>query len=194
MPDFFNTCDVTGDLTETEVTTGYMPMQPHISRETASPLTLTTSWQRLDLSTSTANTFGATAGPSKLVDWDATNKYFTFNDNTTRNYLATINLKTTMTGITLAPLTSPIYVQFRFVVPDGNGPGSPYFFPFTNSDGYMDLQEVAYNSSMRHQRLTPITSNAMKRATGVGCEVRINANPLTGSVQIPFFSVYMFGA
>lgn len=50
------------------------------------------------------------------------------------------------------------------------------------------------SAGVRHQQLTPITSDANKRATGVGVDVRISATPLTGTVTLPFFSIYMFGA
>ncbi len=197
MPNFFNTCDQAempaGVVTKIEVETGYMPQQPKIFREIAAPVNLTTSFQRIDLATENANTF-QNLGTKKLVDWDSGSKLFTFNDTTTRNYIATLNLKATLTGVVLPPLLAPVYVQFRFVVPDGNGPGVPYYFPFSTGDGYMDLQEMAYNAPMRHQRLTPITSDANKRATGVGCEARINALPLTGTVALSYFSIYMFGA
>lgn len=181
-------------LTDEDVTSGQMPPQPRIFREISSGITLTTTFQRLNLATLTANTFPLVDGSERLVDWDATGKYLTFNSGVTQNYIAALNGKVTMSGITVPPLAAPIFVQFRFVVPDGVSPGVDYYFPFSTGDGYMDLQMVSHNSSMRHQQLTPITSDAIKRATGVGCEARISANPLTGTCTLPYFSVYMFGA
>ena len=197
MPDFFNTCDKVempaGVVTELEVEEGYLPQQPKIVREIAAPVNLTATFQRLDLATLTQNTFPV-VGANKLVDWNPTSKLLTFNNTMTQNYIAAINMKASMTGIVLPPLLAPVYIQFRFVVPDGNGPGVPYYFPFATGDGFMDIQEMAYNAPMRHQRLTPITSDASKRATGVGCEARVNALPLTGTASISFFSIYMFGS
>jgi hypothetical protein len=189
----FEDVDMSAALTEAEVAAGQVPPQPVIFRQTSGSVTLTTNWQRLDLATQNVNSFPGTS-PAKTVDWDATNKLFTFNAATTRNYIATLNARVQMSGITLAPLATPIYVQYRFVVPNGVSPGVDFFFPFSTTDGFLDLQEVPYNSTMRHQRLTPITADASKRANGVGCEMRINANPLTGSVSVTHFSLYMFGS
>lgn len=195
MPNSFNTCDVVQDaLTDQEVIDGWMPPQPKIYREITTPVVLSTSFQRLDLSVNNANTFTNGLGGKKLVDWDATNKLFTFNDTTTRNYIAALNLKLTTSGVLVTPIVAPVYVQFRFVVPDGVSPGVDYYFPFSTGDGFMDLQEVAFNGTRRHQRLTPVTSDANKRATGVGCEVRTSALTLTGSLTVAAFSVYLFGA
>lgn len=201
MPNYFNTCDVipaltalqSEALTETEYATGYVPQQPKHVRQIASTVTLTTTFQRLDLATLTANTFPS-VGSELLTDWDATNKLLTFNDSTTRNYMVALNAKTSASGIVAPPLAAPVYMQFRFVVPDGVSPGVDYYFPHATGDGYIDLQEITYNTPMRHQQVTPVTSDANKRATGVGCDVRLSAAPLTGTVTLPFFSIYMFGA
>ncbi len=185
--------DMSAALTEAEIAAGAVPPQPVMFRQAASNITLTTSWQRIDMATLTVNSFPLMTS-TRRVDWDATNKLITFNDTVTRNYVTALNARVQMSGITLAPLVTPIYAQFRFIVPNGNGPGVDYFFPFSTTDGFLDLQEVAYNATMRHQRLTPVTSDAMKRTNGVGCEMRINANPLSGTVVITHFSLYLFGS
>lgn len=200
MPDLFNTCDKVavppGVVTVTDVASGYMVPQPKIYRELSSGVTLTTSWQRLDLATlvggASGNSFAGTS-PNKLVDWNPTSKLLTFNSGVTQNYIATLNAEISTAGILLTPIVAPIKINFRFVVPDGNGPGSDYYFPFSTRGGYMDLHEVAWNGQMNVQRQTPITSDAPKRATGVGCDVKLSSNPLTGSISFSGFSIYMFG-
>lgn len=195
MPDFFNTNDKVqvpaGVVTDAEVETGYMPPQPKIYREIASGLTLTTSWQRLDLSVDNGNSF---SGSPKIVDWNAVNKVFTFNNFMTQNYLAALNIKLTTAGILITPVVIPIKVQFRFVVPNGVSPGVDYYFPFSTSDGYMDLQEIGWNGARNIQRTTLVTSDPPKRTNGVGCEVKLSSNPLTGSISASHFSLYMVGA
>lgn len=196
MPDFFNTQDVLnmpGVLTDARVESGYMPPQPRIYREIASGLPLSTSWQRFDLSVNNGNTFPV-IGANRLVDWNGTNKTFTFNDTTTRNYIAALNIKLVTTGILVTPVVLPVKVNFRFVVPNGNGPGNDYYFPFSTSDGYMNLQEVSWNGTELTQRLTPVTSDAMKRTNGVACEAKLSSNPLTGGITASAFSIYMFGS
>ncbi len=187
MPRFEN------GLTEAEVTQGFMPIQPRIHRQISGTVALSTAWARLDLATNNANTFSF-LGAEQVVDWNVTDKLFTFNDGTTRNYIAALNAKITTTGIVAPPLAAPVYAQFRFIVPDGVSPGVDFFFPFSTGDGFMDLQEVAYVSSMRHQQLTPVTADAAKRTNGVGCEMRLSAAPLTGTVTLAYFAIYMFGA
>lgn len=196
MPDFFNTQDalnMPGVLTNAEVESGYMPPQPRIHREIGSGLALSTSWQRVDLSIPLSNSFPS-LGANKMVDWNAASKLFTFNDTTTRNYSATLNISLSSTGILLTPVVIPIKVNFRFVVPNGNGAGSDYYFPFSSTDGYMDLQEISWNGKRNIQKTTPITSDTMKRTNGVGCELKLSSNPLTGGIVASYFSVYMFGA
>ncbi len=189
----FEDVDMTGALTEAEMAAGQVPPQPVIFRQISGNVTLTASWQRMNMSVENVNSFPS-MGSAKRVDWNAGSQLFTFNDPATRNYIATLNTRVAMAGITLAPLATPVYVQFRFIVPNGNGAGQDYAFPFSTTDGMMDLQEVAYNSTFRHQRLTPITSDAMKRTNGVGCEMRLNTAPLLGTVTVTHFSIYMFGS
>jgi hypothetical protein len=196
MPDFFNTSDVLnmpGVVTEANVAAGYMPPQPRIYREIGSSLPLTTSWQRLDLSVLNANTFPV-AGANRLVDWNSSSKVFTFNDSTTRNYIAALNMSIATSGVLVTPIVIPIKVQFRFVVPNGVSPGVDYYFPFSTSAGYMDLKEVAWNGGDNVQRLTPVTSDLPKRVNGVGCDVRLSSSPLTGGISASAFSIYMFGS
>ena len=190
----FEDVDMSAALTEAEVAAGAVPPQPIIFRQIANtPALSAAGWTRMAMSVENANTFPS-MGSAKRVDYNTGTNLFTFNDTVTRNYIAAMNVRVVMAGITLAPLATPIYVQTRFVVPNGSGPGVDYAFPFSTTDGFMDLQEVAYNNTFRHQRLTPITSDAMKRTNGVGCEMRLNANPLFGTVTVTHFSIYMFGS
>ena len=198
MPDYFNICDqifIDPDVvTGTKVTQGMMPLQPTFVREIASPVVLSSTFQRLDLATLRQNTFAEVSPDLKIVDWDSVNDLITFNNSYTQNYVAAINPKVTVASVVVTPILPTKRLQFRFVVPDGVSPGVNYYFPHATGDGFVDLGEIIYNGSWRHQQTTPITSTPDKRTNGVGLEVRLDSSLLTGTATLDYFSLYLFGA
>lgn len=178
-----------GDIAKA-VMAGDMAAAPKMQRDTASTLTLSTTWQTLDLATLRSNSFPLVDGTNRLVDWNVTSDLITFNGQYDRNYLLVLNAKIITTGL-LGLLSTPSYAQFRFRVPDGVSPGTDFFFPFSASDGFMDLQTIDYNKTLRHQQITPVTADVSKRVNGLQCQMRFDAVPTLGTVTLPYFSLLL---
>jgi len=184
-----------GDIAKA-VQEGHNAPSPKLQRSTAAPLMLSTTWQRIDYATALLNEFQTVndAG-TRTVDWDAANKLITFNDTTTRNYVAYFTIEHTSAAVASPPILPPVTVQLRYTIPDAGGPGVDFHFPnrgAPSGNEYVDLSEILANSTTVDQLPVHIPAGAVLRPHGAGIEVRLSAAmPGAATVSMDYAVVYL---
>lgn len=149
-------------LTADDLVQGSAPPGPRLRVDRSEPLALSTDWQRLAFTGTSAgnvNTFPVTTGVP-LVEWDA--DLFRFHATADRDYTMTFFYR--VTGA-VAQAT----VQARLVVPNA------ITFPFPETVQRVDLCRVAVGEEWADFREISVYANAALRAYGLAVEMRCTA-------------------
>jgi len=163
----------------------YTVDQPRMRVNRTAPLTLSTTWQTVDFngtSTFNVNDFGndPTTG-KKMVSWDATAKLFRIYGDYNNTYLLQLFPTTTTTAVSVRST-----LQYRIVIPNGNGAGSDLYIPYPEAGGYADINEVTILSTqMQHNPIIfGITATPAIRANGFYVQVRLSTLITLGSCTL----------
>lgn len=180
--------------------TSMLPSSAYIRVERNTSLTLSTSWQRIDFkdaSALNANTFTTAMNNKKLVEWDTTNKLFTFNTDVDRNFAFDIDYSANISNvITTLLATNVSAIQWRFVIPNGVSPGVPFCFPnpqSTGVNGYGESGPVNLKTPWRDKIPQQIRSSANIRTNGLGFEMRLSIAPVLGTISLDFITAICYG-
>jgi len=164
---------MTNIIVDKDIQNDRLSDKPYLRANLTSSLELSTSWQRLDFSGTSAlnaNNFpdSETVPGTKLVDWDATNDRFNFNRDTTGIYLVEL-------GFEFSGGLRPAEVQMRFVIDT-----DPVIaFPFPDTNGYIVIADLQSLSMQNVEYNRPIRSTGVIQTGGLAVELRLGSNLLT---------------
>jgi len=158
------------------------PRQPRLRVNRTASLAVTTAWQKIDFSGTSAfnvNTYGKdpTSG-NQMIMWDNTAKLFRFYNKNDQNYIVFFNAITTVNLITVKAT-----LRYRFVVPNGVSAGVNLYFPFpdTQSTAYVDAAEVTLLAGGVNHNISPLPLyvNDLIRANGLYMEIQLSNSLIT---------------
>ncbi|MBO0358623.1 hypothetical protein J0X19_11760 [Hymenobacter sp. BT186] len=177
--------------TDNDILNGNLEGSPRLRVNRSTALALSTSWQRVDfngVSSVNVNTFPDVDGQgTKKVRWDSVNKVFLFSDTVDRNY----NVSLFMHLVASALLTGNA-VQMRYVIPNGNGLGNNFYFPFPDDGGFKEITTFAGSADKRVTDNTIIYVNQMIRDNGLGIELKMQ-NSFLATVNLTSSAFIIYG-
>lgn len=159
--------------------------QPRIRVNRTIGVNLTNSWQDIvfnGTSTYNVNSFGIdTSSGNKMINYDSATNLFKFYNIYDTNYNLTLFLKITSTVVSTGTT-----IQYRFVIPNGNGAGQDVYFPFPDTDGYADLAGLALKIGAVNHTVAPLPLylNNMIRTNGIKFQMRLDATLAIGTITL----------
>lgn len=156
--------------------------QPRLRVNRTASLSVTTSWQKIDFSGSSAlnvNTYGKDpVSGNPMVMWDSTAKLFRFYNKNDQNYIVFFNA---ITSVNL--ITTKATLRYRFVIPNGVSAGVNFYFPFPDnqSTAYVDAGEVTLLAGGVNHSISPLPLyvNDLIRNNGLWIEIQLSNSLVT---------------
>jgi len=166
-------------------------VSPYVRQNRSTDLVLSTTWQRVvfnGTSTRNTNTFPLMDGTNRLVQWDAVNNVFDFNNPDARHYDVIFNFHiNSSTLVSLLNLTMTT-VKFRFVVPSP----TPRYFPLPDDGGFADIAYTNLSADVRGTYNYIVRSVSDVEQYGIGVEMCI-AGAALGTIKLVTGDISIYG-
>jgi len=158
------------------------PKQPRLRVNRTATLNITTAWQRVVFSGTSAfnvNTYGKDPiSGNQMIMWDSASNIFRFYNKNDQNYIVFFNAVTTTNLI-----TTRATLRYRFAIPNGVSAGVPLYFPFpdTQSTAYVDAGEVTLLAGGVNHNVSPLPLyvNDIIRTNGLYMEIQLSNSLIT---------------